>query len=178
VAAMLRIRFVEDDSVVIGSLRIIGCTLWSGYDLFGDSLMAAAMRAAYDENRDHKRIKWSTKPWRRFRPQEARWLHLRSRAFIEAELSKAHFGPTLVVTHFPPTVEALPPSLLGKISATSVCSDLLPIIDRHQPDCWIWGHTHFHVDSARGRTRMISNPSGYPDEDLSFDPTMVVQIGE
>ncbi|SIO66854.1 hypothetical protein SAMN05443247_11489 [Bradyrhizobium erythrophlei] len=73
--------------------RAIACL---GYDLFGESLRQPAMRAASETMRDHRRIKWERNPWKRFRPQEARMLHLRSRAYVEAELAKPYDGPTVV----------------------------------------------------------------------------------
>jgi hypothetical protein len=94
-AKELGVHFLECHTVVIGKLRIIGATAWTDYELFGASLRIPAMRAAADVMLDHKRIKWRKQPWQRFRPDEARALHLRSRAYIDAELAKLHDGPSL-----------------------------------------------------------------------------------
>ena len=53
--------------------------------------------------------------------------------------------------------------------------NLLVTIDRHQPDFWISGHTHYSMDMHRGRTRLISNPCGYPNDNTQFDPQMVIE---
>src|SRR5258708_36116960 len=98
-------------TVTCGKLRVIGATLWTDYALFGNSLRQPAMRAASETMRDHRRIKWERSPWKRFRPQEARMLHLRSRVSIEAELAKPHAGPTVVLTHHAPVVEPAAPRL-------------------------------------------------------------------
>jgi predicted phosphohydrolase len=176
VAEKLGIRFMEDQAVTLGRLRVLGCTLWTSYDAYGESLRPAAMRSAREEMRDHKRIKWSSDPWRRFRPEEARMLHMRSRAFIEEELSKPHDGPTLVITHAAVSIECIPPSKQKSIVSAAYFSEMLPVIDRHQPDLWVFGHTHHRTDFRRGKTRILSNPIGYADERTGFDPTLTVAI--
>jgi hypothetical protein len=172
------VYFLEDSVAFIGDLRVIGCSLWSDYDLFGPSLRESAIRWAYDTVRDHKRIKWQSNPWLRFRPIEARRLHLASRAFIEAELSTHHHGPTAVITHFPATPHAIDPRLQRSISMAAACSDLTPLIERYQPDLWVSGHTHYRMNSRIGRTHLISNPSGYAGETTGFDPAMTVELGK
>jgi hypothetical protein len=163
-ARELGVHLPENQSINVGRLRVIGATLWSDYSLFGESLRQPAMRVASETMRDHRRIKWERDPWKRFRPQEARMLHLRSRAYIEAELAKRHDRPTLVLTHHAAVVEALGPQLRGGMIAAAYASDLGSTIDRYQPEYWISGHTHFPMDHRRRRTRLISNPCGYGDE--------------
>ena len=175
-AKALGVHLLENGTVTFGRLRIIGATWWTDYDLFGESLRQPAMRAASETMRDHRRIKWERSPWKRFRPQEARMLHLRSRAYIEAELAKPHDGPTVVLTHHAPVVEAVEPQLRGRLVAAAYASDLGSMIDRYQPDHWISGHTHFPMDLCRGRTRLISNPCGYVNELSLFNPAFVIEV--
>lgn len=174
-AAQNAVRFLENHTTFIGRVRILGCTLWTDYAALGVGLRALAMRAAYDEVRDHKRIKWNSNPWQRFRPQEAKALHQQSLSWIESELARVHAGPTVVLTHFPPTLDAVEPRK-RTIAAAAACSDLLPIVDRYQPDYWISGHTHVRMNIRRGRTRLISNPLGYPHESTGFSPDMTIEV--
>jgi hypothetical protein len=171
------VHFLENRTVHVNSLRIVGCTLWTSYDLFGESFRPSAMRAAYDEVRDHKRIKWSSRPWLRFRPQEARALHLKSRSFIKRELAKKHHGPTLILTHFPPTAGAVAPAHRCSMTTAAACSDLLHMLDRKDSaDYWIFGHTHRAMDRRHGRTRLISNPVGYAGENTGFDASLTFEV--
>jgi len=39
---------------------------------------------------------------------------------------------------------------------------MIKIIDRYQSDLWVYGHTHQPNDQTFGKTRIISNPRGYP----------------
>jgi hypothetical protein len=52
----------------------------------------------------------------------------------------------------------------------------VPLVDRFGPAAWISGHTHFAYRMTRGRTLMISNPHGYPDERLGFDPLLTIEV--
>jgi hypothetical protein len=176
-ARELGVHLLENNAANFGRLRVVGATMWTDYELFGERLREPAMRAAYDTMRDHKRIKWRRQPWQRFRPQEARQLHMQSRTYLEAELSKPHDGPTLVMTHHPGTVEAVAaPALQRNLLSAAYASELLPIVDRHQPDFWLSGHTHVSMNFQRGRTRMVSNPCGYADENHFFDPLYAIEI--
>jgi hypothetical protein len=179
VAADLGLHYLENDVAVIGGatgVRFVGCTLWSDYALFGEASRAAAMRAALEGMRDHKRIKWQSNPWARFRPQEARELHLESRAFLEATLAGPHAGPTVVVTHFAPAIEAVSPPHRDDLLTASFCTDLAPLVDRLAPAAWISGHTHFAYRMTRGPTQMLSNPHGYPGERPGFDPLLTIEV--
>lgn len=43
-------------------------------------------------------------------------------------------------------------------------SDLTRIIDRYQPDEWIFGHTHHRAEIREGRTLVRNVSLGYPGE--------------
>ena len=167
---------MENDTFAIGRLRVIGATLWADYELFGTTLCESAMQTAQRTMINHSRIRWQSQRSQRFLPNEARGLHSESRAFIERELAKSHAGPTLVVTHHAPCLEAIAPFRHDDLISAAYGSDLLPIIDRYQPDVWISGHTHVSMNAKRGRTRLISNPIGYGDENPLFDPLFCVEI--
>jgi hypothetical protein len=176
VARELGILYLENDVVQIGALQIVGATLWTDYDLFGELLRKPAMQTARDIMLDHRRIKWQKLPWLRLRPTEARGLHIRSKEFIVQTLSIPHDGPTLVVTHHAPCFEAIPRDARDDLLSAAYASNLYPTIDRFQPDYWISGHTHVSMDLWRGRTRLISNPIGYADENWSYDPWFCLEI--
>lgn len=172
-AQELGVHLLEDGTAFFGRLRIIGATLWTDYLLFGPHLQQAAMRAAYDQMRDHKRIRWNRDPWQRFRPQEALSLHVRSRNFFEAELSRAHYGPTMLLAHHGMTWEALDPINERSLLSAAYASEL-PFVAK--ADFVVTGHTHRPMDFRRGPTRFISNPRGYREEGVRFDPSLVIEV--
>lgn len=175
-ARQLGIHLLENETAVFKDLRVIGSTMWTDYALFGESLRGAAMLAAYETMRDHKRIKWSRRPWRRFRPQEARMLHLQARSYIENELAKAFDGATIVLTHMAQTIDAVEPLFRDTLVSAAYASNLLSLIDQHQPHLWISGHTHYSMDLRRGCSRLLSNPCGYPGENKHFAPLLTIDV--
>ena len=170
------VHLLENAVQVMRGVRFLGATLWTDYELFGPALREAAMRTAADTMLDHKRIKWSRDPWERFRPAEARIMNFRSRMFFEEELAKPHAGPSVCVSHHAMTMDAIAPAHQRSILSAAYASEMLPMIERFQPDLVVTGHTHHGIDLKLGRTRMISNPAGYADENRHFDPTLVVDL--
>jgi predicted phosphodiesterase len=170
------VHLLENEAVIIEGVRIAGATLWTDYELFGQNLREVAMRAAADQMLDHKRIKWGREPWARFRPAEARILHHQSRSFFEQELEKSHSGPCVCVSHHAMSMDAIAPAHRHDILSAAYASEMLPMIDRFQPDLILSGHSHYSIDVKRGRTRMISNPAGYAGENRHFDASFVVDL--
>jgi predicted phosphodiesterase len=176
-ASSLGIHLLENDCVMLGSVRIVGATLWTNYGLFGPRLRDAAMRTAFDSMRDHKKIKWNRDPWQRFRPQEALFLHQQSRQFIESVLAQSHAGATILVTHHPTTMESINSPDERNLLASAYTSDLsVTWPDHWGPDVAISGHTHWAIDFRRRKTRFISNPRGYPGEATRFNPEFTIEV--
>jgi hypothetical protein len=123
-ARALGVCLLENETAIFKRLRVIGASFWTDYLLFGPQLREAAMRAAYDQMRDHKRIRWNRDPWQRFRPQEALSLHVQSRNFFEAELACPRDGPTLLLTHHPMIREALDPANERSLLAAAYACEL------------------------------------------------------
>ena len=179
-ARELGVHLVENDVASIGRVRVVGCTLWTDYCLFGAGLRDAAIRTAADGMMDHKRIKWRKYPWARFRPQEAALLHAQSRQFLETALSQQHDGPTIAVAHHAVTLDAVAPQFQRSLLSAAYASELLPLVDRHQPAVFVTGHTHVSMRLRRGRTMLVSNPRGYPGETKkrAFDPAFTMEISD
>lgn len=43
-------------------------------------------------------------------------------------------------------------------------------------DVWIFGHTHYVVDTIVSGCRVISNPRGYPGERTGFSPDFTIEV--
>ena len=170
------ITFLEDDIAFIGGVRFIGATLWTDYLLFGEELAPLAMRAARDGLLDHRLITWRKKPWQRFRPEEARRLHLQSRSYIEAMLKQDFSGPSVVVTHHAPHPRSIPPIYRNSLFSPAFASNLEDLIWKGRPTLWLHGHVHSGFDYQIEATRVLCNPHGYGAENPGFDPALVVEV--
>jgi hypothetical protein len=176
-ARELGVHLLEMQTAFFGPLRVVGATGWTDYELFGHALLEPAMRTASKTMRDHQRIAWRKDPWQRFRPIEARQLHMASRRYIEAELAKPH-AATLVMTHHAVTLDAVAPPFQRSLASAAFASELLPVVDRCHPRWWLTGHTHCSLRLRRGSTLLISNPAGYPGENTSFDPSFCIEVSD
>jgi predicted phosphodiesterase len=152
------------------ALRLLGCTLWTDFRLYGESGAALAMTLAADRILDHSRI--ALDDGSRFLPADARRLHAVSRSWLEEALAQPFDGPSVVVTHHAPSPRSISPGFAGDPLSPSFATDLTDLIERTRPALWIHGHTHHPVDYRIGVTRVLSNQWGYPRESLS--PTVVV----
>jgi Icc-related predicted phosphoesterase len=168
------VHLLENEVVVLSGVRIIGCSLWTDYALFGDS-QRAMLVAAHGLN-DHRRIKWSKQPWSRFRPQEAWRLHQQSRAFIEATMAAPVDGATMVVTHHAPHPGSIHSQFKSDLLTAAYVSDLTTLIETGRPSLWVHGHVHESFDYRVGATRVVCNPHSYGTENGRFDPALVVEV--
>jgi Icc-related predicted phosphoesterase len=174
-ARSFNVQILENDAVVLGGIRFAGCTLWTDYKLFGANNAAAAMRVASHGLNDHRLINWRKNPWQRFRPEEALLTHIASKAFLVETLATP--GPTVVVSHHAPQWLSVHPQYRSDLLTAAFVSDLSALIMEFQPDLWVHGHVHSSFDYAVGRTLVLCNPHGYWDENPSFNPALVVEVG-
>lgn len=167
------VRFLENGLAALGGARVLGCTLWTDFNLFGNRYLDAA--AAQAVMNDFRKIRVSP-AFHRFRPGDARRLHQKSVEWLRARLDEPFDGPTVVVTHHAPSLRSLDPSDRSDPVSAGDASDLEWLLDGRAA-LWIHGHTHYRADYTAGGTRVVSNPRGYPDEPVpGFDPGLVVEV--
>lgn len=169
--------FLEKRSVELNGVRFLGCTLWSGFDLYGadkvDAYMAVAKRGINDYWMIH------AKGGKRLEPRDTLKLHRTAVHWLDAELSKPFNGKTVVVTHFAPHHRCVPPKYEGSDMSPYFVTDLSRLMQKHQIDVWCHGHTHTNNDFlAEGGCRVISNQLGYPSEQTSagFRHDLVIEL--
>ncbi len=171
------VHLLENAAVTIGGVRFVGASVWTDYRIFGAHNAASAMHAARNGMNDHRLIGWRKEPWERFRPQEAAMMHAASRAYIEKTLAERDDVPVVVITHHAPHFNSVEDRFRSDILTAAFVSDLTDVIGAGRPDLWIHGHTHCSSDYRVETTRIIANPHGYGNENRSFDPTLIVEVG-
>lgn len=186
-----RIHLLENGAAtVIDEVRFVGTTLWSDWSLAGRWLTpetpdrpedpvayaAARMTDPVTGSREYRGsirnadgAAWS--------PADAMRAHLREKAALLVALAEPHSGPTVAVTHHPPSPLAADafrdapgvPWWVPAFYATTVIEDLP---DAERPDLWISGHFHAGHDLTAGRTRWVANPV----EGATFRPDLRVAV--
>jgi predicted phosphodiesterase len=182
IALQSNVRFLENTTCVIDDIRIIGCTLWVDFDLYGPNRRVESMAAAGAFMMDYRTIKTLYKPEsknsgrRKFLPSDSRTRHLQSRTFLESTLAVPFDGKTIVVTHHAPHICSIAPQYENDAVTPAFVSDMSDLISKHQPELWVHGHTHTFFDYNAGATRMVCNPRGYSSETTGFVDDFVVEL--
>lgn len=173
------VYFLEKRSVELNSVRFLGCTLWSGFDLYGADKAEAYMAVAKRGINDYWMI--HANGGKSLTPRDTLKLHRIAVRWLDAELSKPFAGKTVVVTHFAPHRDCVAAQYAGSDMSPYFVSDLSYLMQKHQINIWCHGHTHTNNDfRAEGGCRVISNQLGYPGErgrtDNGFRADMVIEL--
>lgn len=184
VAAMRskRVRFLERSSCIVKGVRFVGGTLWSDFALFGADSRSLAMAWAQANNSDFKSILAGEKsplslaPPPFFSPDDARRVFLETKGLIDEILAKPFTGPSVVVSHHAPSMRSVASRWREDVGTPGYASDLSGLIERRAPDVWIHGHLHDSVDYMLDRTRVVSNPKGFANENPHYDRHLVVEV--
>lgn len=175
------IRVLDNDAAVIGGVRFLGTTLWTDFMLFGaGEKRTAAMREAVGFMRDFSKIRFGAAADALFTPADSAALFERQAAWLEARLSEAHAGPTVVITHHAPSRLSIHPRFAGSLLNAAFVSDAARLVDAKRVRLWIHGHTHDSFDYVLNGTRVVCNPRGYAkdgaNENPLFDPDFLAEI--
>lgn len=166
------VHVLENEPLSLNGVEFFGTTLWTDMKLLGDPITGAANAG---DMTDFKRIRLSS-TYRKFRPVDARRFHAESRSGIERFL-KSEPARQVVVTHHAPSACSLPERLRTEPSSCGYASNLEDMITSRGPALWVHGHIHSSSNYRIGRTRVVANPRGYPDElNAAFVPDLVVEV--
>ncbi|MCU0927116.1 MAG: metallophosphoesterase [Hydrogenophaga sp.] len=177
----LGIRWLERETAVVQGVRFVGTTLWSDYDGLAapGSPLTERLRARHKAFRAanfYLSKMAGQRGGRLFDAEAMRGLALECQAWLRKALATEHQGPTVVVTHFAPTLHSADPRYGLSPGTAGFCNaldDLLPLAD-----LWLHGHLHCPTDAQVGRCRIVANPLGYAskEEQSMFKPTLVIEV--
>lgn len=164
-----RIHYLENDSITIGDVRFLGCTLWSDFNVLGKDYVRPSMKEAERYIADFQMIrdKAGSSP---FLPISAVQRFRESRDWMIKSLKEPTDHKTVVITHFPPCAETRHQAIPTDILTPYFQANCRGIIEKFQPDVWIYGHNHYSLDITIGKTLVTSNQLGYPEEASSIPP--------
>ena len=195
--ARLGIVWLESEVLHLHGVRFVGSTLWTDFDALGpmagqtlpakipahfshpNSLYTRqlktrekAFRAANYYLRKTGTTRGAT-PWL---AEQVRDQALNSQRWLSAALETPFDGPTVVVTHFAPSLRSADPRY-GQVPGTAgFCNALDALLPRAQ--LWLHGHLHCPVDYHHLGCRVVANPLGYAhkNEQITFQAECVVSV--
>ncbi len=178
----LGITWLEREQLLIDGVRFIGTTLWADYDALAQGLDLAralqqrgkALRAAnfYLEKMATLRV------GKLFDAAAMREQALLCQDWLDQALAQPHDGPTVVVTHFAPSLRSADPRYGRTPGTAGFCNALDGWLER--ADLWLHGHLHCAHDYRAGRCRVVANPLGYAGkgEQRDFIPGLCLELPE
>lgn len=168
------IHLLENSSVEVAGLTILGCTLWTDFALRRNP--ERDMARAKGLMNDYRIIQLGTHN-RVLQPRDTARLHQESVEWLKTELGRYNPARTVVVTHYAPSPRSEAPAHANGPLSPAFASDLRPLIEQSGIPLWIHGHTHHNVDYQIGETRVLSNQRGYPGECVAhFNPGLVIDV--
>jgi Icc-related predicted phosphoesterase len=174
------INVLDNDEVVIQGVRFIGGTLWTDFNLFGESRAEFAKLDANQSMSDYRIIRVGPN-YRRLHPRDTIYLHEKTVSFLKAALDKPFSGKTVVVTHHAPSKRSVHPRYEFDSLTPAYASDLEAFMSE-KIVLWVHGHMHNSNDYVLNGTRIVSNPRGYQysddklPENRDFKPDLIVEI--
>ncbi|MDO3388151.1 metallophosphoesterase [Gilvimarinus sp. SDUM040013] len=160
-AKIERVHFLENDGLLIKGYRILGCTLWTGFDIWDDSLIDMSKNYCRHSISDFHAIHFGG---RCLEPDDIASLYESSRSWLAQELAVVERAKSIVVTHFPPCEETTHPGFGIDAMTTYFQANCIDLINEYQPALWVYGHNHWSQDLRIKKTRLYSNQLGYPNE--------------
>lgn len=151
------VHYLKNSAIEIDGVHFYGGTMWTDFD--GGNYQA--MRCAQEYMNDYWVIR--TDKTQKLTPEDTLKFHEQYVEnlikWFETDLS----GPRVVLSHHAPIPGPTGLNRHGdrEIEPAYTSRDMIKIIDKYQPDLWVYGHTHQPNDQTFGKTRIISNPRGY-----------------
>ena len=160
----LGITWLDRRCVVLDGVRFLGTTLWSDFDAIGPR--EKAFRAANFYLRKNTCRRGGVP----MLAESMRELALECQQWLRGALAEPFDGPTVVVTHFAPTLASADPRYGLAPGTAGFCNALDSLLP--QVDLWIHGHLHCPVDHVSRGCRVVANPLGYAakGEQTGFRP--------
>lgn len=166
---------MENESVAIGNVTFLGCTLWSDFKLLNNRDIA--MSAAQSTMNDYRLIMMGP-DGKKLKPLDTELLHIKSRKWLEERLEGVPAqNKIVVVTHNAPSRRSIPEQYRHDPVTAAFATDMEAFVADLRIDLWVHGHLHHASDYTIGNTRVVCNPRGYPDQAYDgFQPGLVIEL--
>jgi len=188
---MTNVYLLENDTIVLDQVKFVGATLWTDFNKH-NSLVLGAWRQMMVTDMKHIRY-GKIKSYQPVYGGPAREPNIkaetiyercvRSKKYIFKNLGRDHPDQKVfVVTHMAPSENSVSPKFKARYDDIVYgnfyfFSNFEREIEANGPDVWFHGHMHLPFDYVIGKTRVVCNPRGYPQErDTQFNPTWRIEL--
>ena len=182
----LGMLWLERKSLVWGGVRFVGCTLWSDFDALsteqarsGELTLGEQLKARDKAFRAANFYLRKNHAFRNGEPLLAEALReegLQAQVWLRQALAQPFAGPTVVVTHFAPSLLSADPRYGLSPGTAGFCNSLDELLPLAR--LWLHGHLHCRIDYVRHGCRVVANPLGYArkGEQAAFRPSLCITV--
>jgi Icc-related predicted phosphoesterase len=179
--------WLERQTVVFNGVRFVGCTLWSDFDALtteqaftGEVTLGEQLKAREKAFRAANFYLKKNHSFRAGEPMLAEAVRdesLKSQAWLRKTLAVPFEGPTVVITHFAPSLSSTDPRYGITPGTAGFCNSLDDLLPHAQ--LWLHGHLHCPVNYVKNGCRVMANPLGYArkGEQDGYKPDLLIEIG-
>lgn len=160
------VHVLDCDAYDLGSVRILGCTLWSHIPLWAQKDVGMHIG-------DYSMIRLGHGPNQALSCRDVNRWHQQHVTWIFAQLEKHPCTPHIILTHHAPLNQGTSNPIYeqqgNRLLNHAFSSDLQGLVQTPGIMTWVFGHTHYKCDFQCGPTRILSNPSGSPHQILGYE---------
>jgi predicted phosphodiesterase len=177
--------WLEREVVHISGVRFVGTTLWTDFDALAPAAgqpgatLTDQLRArdkAFRAANYYLRKNTSVRNGEPMLAQAMREQGLLCQQWLRAALQQPCTEPTVVITHFAPSLQSADPRYGLTPGTAGFCNALDDLLAR--ADLWLHGHLHAPSDYVHRGCRVVANPLGYAgkNEQHAFQPRSVIAL--
>jgi len=160
---------LQNESISIDGIHFFGGTMWTDFFDSNNQMMTAAKQ----QMNDYRLIMKTDKDF--LQPDDTVCFHDDFKKKLLKWLNKPLNGPRVIITHHAPVINPNTRYKNSILEGAFNSSDMFAIIEKYQPQLWVYGHTHECDNHMIGKTQIISNQLGYYRyngnyECINFDP--------
>ncbi|WP_233886388.1 metallophosphoesterase family protein [Paraburkholderia flagellata] len=166
-----RVRMLEHSIVNYHRIRVIGCCLWTDFELVGS--LEDVVQLTHVVGADFRCLRRTD--GKMITPWDLRAEHLLSVRWLERVLREPFDGSTIVVSHHAPHRRSLDPNYGVDWSSCAFATDLSRLL--RMAELWIHGHTHVFADYKEKGCRVVCNAAGSTKRpNAYYIPDFVVEV--
>lgn len=180
--ARLQITWMHRRVIEMKGVRLIGCTLWSDFEALvpaqGPLTQQLKAREKAERAADfYLRKTGTTLDGQPFLSAAVRAQAQADQAWLTQALSEPFAGPTVVITHFAPSLKSADPRYGLTPGTAGFCNALDHLLPK--ANVWMHGHLHCAHDYVHEGCRVVANPLGYArkNEQLAFETRKIWRVG-
>lgn len=150
------VKLLRDQEISISGINFFGGTMWTDFKNSDPISMLYAQKHMSDFKFIMSDIDCI------LTPQDTINFH---NVFVKKLIKwfeKNLIGPRIVITHHAPVKNKNTKYLNSNFDGAFCSLDMISIIEKYQPEVWIYGHTHECDYQTIGKTVIVSNQRGYP----------------